>query len=59
MESHSLELNKVIKPALLKAGLGVTTTYTVKELTLEQKVSKGIATEQEIDLYQTQLMESL
>lgn len=61
LEPFQSEINRVIKPALTKVGLGVMTTYTttVKELTLEQKVKKGIATPEELEQYEKALLNSI
>lgn len=59
---HSEEINKAIKVPLFKLGTGITApTYiaTKVELTLEQKIAKGIANEEEIIAYEKQLMESI
>lgn len=53
------EITRVIKPALLKAGAGVSVTYTTRELTLEEKVKRNIATEEELEQYQSELMNSI
>ena len=53
------EINKVIIPALHRVNTGITTTYSVKSLTLEQKVAKGLATPEELSEYETNLLNSL
>lgn len=53
---HIEEIDKVIGLALFKVGSGITKpVYTTKELTLEQKVERGIATKEEVEQYTANL----
>jgi len=53
------EITRIVKPALFKVGIGAVKTITTRELTLEEKVKRNIATDEELDIYEQQLMAEL
>ena len=58
--NHQAEINKTVGTALFKLNKGLqVATYSTVELTLEQKVNRGIATEEESNEYYEQLMNSI